>query len=144
MISTIASAVLIRLFISVESLRAFDGEGGGLGVGGFGGLGAAYRNLVAAGGDGADAFVVDLRERARIEGEGDVFGLAGRKLDAGEAVERQLRGYIGVRRREVELGDLFAGALAGVLDVGLDGEGVAGVESVAWRASHWSRRRWCS
>ena len=68
-------------------------------IGGFAGLGSAYCDLVAAGRDGADAFVVDLRERAWVEGEGDVLGLAGSEVDAGEAVEGELRAR---RRCEVE------------------------------------------
>ena len=52
----------------------------------------------------------------------------GARLNAGEAVEGEVGGDVGVGRGEVELGDLVAGALAGVLYVGFDGEGVAGVE----------------
>src|SRR5438445_13085890 len=63
-------------------LRAFDCEGGGLRVASFAGLGSSYCDLVAAGGDGANSFVIDLRESAWIEGEGDVFGLAGSEADA--------------------------------------------------------------
>src|SRR5258707_1239533 len=109
-------------------LRAFDGEGGGLGVDGFAGLGSADYDAVAAGGDGADTLVIDLREGAGVQGEGDVFGLAGGELDASEAVERLVGGDVGVGWREVELGYFFSGALAGVFYVGLDGEGVAGVD----------------
>ena len=112
---------------------AFDVEGGGLGVGGIAGLGATYCNFVAAGGDGADAFVVDLRERAWVEGEGDVFGLAGGKVDAVKPASAWLGETSVCGWGEVEFGDFVAGALAGVLDVGFDGEGVAGVESWWWR-----------
>src|SRR5258707_15352048 len=109
-------------------LRAFDSEGGGLGVGGFAGLGSADYDAVAAGGDGADTLVIDLRESAWVEGEGDVFGLAGGELDAGEAVERLVGGDVGVGWRAGELGYFFSRAFAGVFYVGLDGEGVADVE----------------
>jgi hypothetical protein len=57
---TIASAWKLR--------SAFDGEGGGLAVGGFAGLGSGYGDAVAAGGYGADAFVVYLGEGAGVEG----------------------------------------------------------------------------
>ena len=93
-------------------------------------MGSAYCDPVAAGSDGADAFVVDLGESAWVEGERDVLGLAGCEMYAGEAVEGVVGRDVGVRRSEVEFGDFFAGALAGVFDVGLYGEAVAGVEGV--------------
>ncbi len=56
------------------------------------------------------------------------FVSPGARLDAGEAVEGERGGDVGVGRGEVEFSDLFAGAFAGVFYVGFDGECVAGVE----------------
>ena len=59
------------------------------------GLGAAEGKLVVAGSYGAGSLFVDLREGARVEGEGDVLGLAGGEVEALKAGE----GELGARRR---------------------------------------------
>jgi hypothetical protein len=56
---------------------------------GFGRLGSAEGYAVAARSDGADSFVIDLRESAWVKGEGDVFGFAWSQVDAGIAVESE-------------------------------------------------------
>src|SRR5205823_469420 len=58
----------IRPLSARHLLRAFDGEVGCLGGGCFAGLGSADRDAIATRSDGADAFVVDLRERTRVKG----------------------------------------------------------------------------
>src|SRR6516165_9714931 len=50
------------------------------------------------------------------------------KMQALESGELETRGNIGVRGREIELGDLIAWEAADVGDVGFDGEAVAEVE----------------
>ena len=107
---------------------AFDREGSGLGVRRFAWLRSAYGDAVAAWGDGSDALIVDLREGARVEGEGDVSGLAGCEFDAVEAGECLIWRDVGVRWGEVEFRNFFACSLAGIFYVGFNGEGVTGVE----------------
>jgi hypothetical protein len=63
--------IVTNIVLSISAwnlLCAFDSESDGLGVGGFGRLGAAYGDFIAAGRDGTDSFVVDLREGSWVKG----------------------------------------------------------------------------
>ena len=90
---------------------------------------AAYGETVAAWSYRTDTFVVDLGEGARVEGEADVFGFTGGQVYASEAGQGFVGGDVCSRRDQVELGDFFAIARAGVLDVGLYGEAIASVQA---------------
>ena len=105
-----------------EGLGAGHGEGG-LGFGfGFVGLGAGEGEGVLAGEDGAVTLVVDARERAGIDFEGDRYMGPGGDADALEADEGA-DGTADLRRLEVGLDDLVAVELAGVGYVDGGGEG---------------------
>ena len=77
-----------------EFLRSLNGEACCL-RGGWSawvaGLGSSYRQLVAAGLDGANSVCIHLRELARIELEDHVLDLAGREVKALEALKLKIR-----------------------------------------------------
>ena len=91
-----------------QGLRAGDGEGGV----GFGcrvlGLGCAESEGVRAGKNGAVALIVDARQRAGIEGDGDFFALPGGDGDPLKA-DKRVDGAVGLRSLEVGFDDLVAG-----------------------------------
>ena len=109
-----------------------DGLGTGDGEGGGGRnvvwLRAPDEELVFAWGDGAVAVLVDLRESAWGELEGDVLSGAGAQVQAGEAVKGVNGGDGGRWRGDVEFGHLIAGACACIADISLDRKGVACLE----------------
>ncbi len=109
--------------------RTGDGEGGF----GFGrsvlGLGAAQAQSVFAGQDGAFALVAYARQRAGIDGEGDLAASTRGEANPLKAHQR-VNGPIGLRGFEVGFDNFIAGNSAVVGDGDGRGKGVAGLERV--------------
>src|SRR5258708_2161041 len=137
-IATVSLSCMVLL--SVASMREFlcslDGEACCLDrdwSAGVAGLGSSYRQLVAAGLDGANSLCVHLRELARIEFEDDVFDLSRREVEALKAFQLEVRREAAVavvRRDEVKFHNLVSGHRAGVAYVGFRSQRVAGMKSV--------------